>query len=228
MYLFLNDRGQVLVTKSDRVKRVMFSIGDIEQDFKALTTSIRITPKPVVSVQGTIGGANYLNVFGEDPLQIEIAGVIVGYSCDSASQTESAIGNSVALYKTYGVINRVTPISFVVLGSSQGERQAFLVAMSITQDNSFADIAEFSMVLLAEDLNDNRISNLAVIGDSDLPVVVTPPPNTGVPGGGVYQNPFDMPYALSGPGISSSGNVVSRSVVNLTDDNLTPSSDSIR
>jgi hypothetical protein len=229
MYMFINERGQVAVAKSDVVQRVIFSMDELSNSFRALVTGIRITPKPVVSVHGTIGGANFLNVFGEDPLQIEINGVAIGYNCDSLSETESAISNSVEFYKTNSVINRVEPIRFTLPSTGKSERQAFLVAMSVLQDNAFADLAKFSMILLAEDLNNRRFDRAGIVVPTGAPNVFVPP-NTGRPGSWAAQRPTALitDFSVTSQLLTRSGDVVARTPVNLSGNNLTPTSSNIR
>ena len=63
-----------------------FSFPELDQSFNALVRATRVSPKPVINTQGTLGGVNYLNVFGEDPLQVEIQGIIAGSACGQAGQ----------------------------------------------------------------------------------------------------------------------------------------------
>lgn len=136
-----------------------FSFPELDQSFSALVRGTRVSPKPVINVQGTLGGVNYLNVFGEDPLQVEIQGVIAGSACGQAGQVASGLANGVAFYSQYGVVNNPTPIRYRIQGQKQ--KQAFLVAMTVSQDSSFVDLAEFQMTLMSENLDNRTIQSPA-------------------------------------------------------------------
>lgn len=150
MFIFVSEKGRALVTKTDLVTFSSFSLPELDKEISALVTQTQVTPRPAIQIQGTLGGRNYLNVFGEDPLQIQINGILVGTQCGVANQVASSLGMSVEFFAKNGVVNRTTPLRYTITG--QPSREAFLVAMNVGQESAFADMSRFNMTLLAESL----------------------------------------------------------------------------
>lgn len=160
MFIFTDSNGAALVADTNIYKFSAFSFPELDQNFNALTTTFKVVPRPVISVVSTLGGHNYLNVFGEDPLTIDLQGIIVGNSCTSGNVVSAAIATAVQFYSTNGVVNRVTPIKFQIEGDKS--RKAFLVAMTVVQDNNFIDVINFNMMLLAESLDKRELASATV------------------------------------------------------------------
>lgn len=228
MFIFVNPLGQTLIMETQLTTITSFSLPELDNQFNALVTNTRVTPKPIVNVQSTLGGINYLNVFGEDPLQIQIQGIIVGAACNTAGRVTSALASSVDFYARNGVINKTTPIKYTLQGSKS--KQAFLVAMSITQDNSFADLASFDMVLLSENLDNRVISPPSMIRQQPQRVQLTST-NTGlVDGSSVNQSSLAPTFNFSNSiqSLSSFGEVEQPEVGWVVSPGLALSEDAVR
>jgi len=229
MLFLVNASRQVLFVKTDMVRPVSFSFPELDSDsFNALVQLARFSPKPVVGIQGTVGGANYLNVFGEDPMQIELNGIIVGANCNSANTLQTAIGNSVAFYKAHGVVNRVEPIKFVLHGSGERERQAFLVAFSVSQEDSYNDLANFSMMLLGENLDARKFSPPASLTTSSASSTLTTKPNTGLVANVSQTGSQASPLAVSATSLTGSGEIVQPQLVSVSNAFAVTSTNPIR
>lgn len=152
MYIFVNSQGRVLVTQTDLFVHSSFALPELDQQANAIVVATSVMPKPIIQIQGTLGRQNYLNVFGENPMQIQIDGVVVGRDCQTFQTASSALGVSVDFFAQHGVVNRLQPLRYTITG--QPARQAFLVGMTVQQDSAFVDMARFSMSLLAESLQD--------------------------------------------------------------------------
>jgi len=218
MFLFVNPQGQTFVTRTNLYLHSSFSLPELDGQLEALVISTTLTPKPAVSVQGTLGGVNLINVFGEDPLEIQITGVVVGANCDALNASSSALGVGVDIFAQLGIVNRATPLRFRITG--QPSRKAFMVALTVMQDTAFADMARFNMMLLAENLQDRRIAlqptavppsvrsgpqgiiNTGVVGAAraairprNFAAAVSP---VGLIGSGVVASPLTVPLVLDG------------------------------
>ena len=172
MLIFVNSSGQAIVALTKSSSAASFSFPELDAKLSAIVSQIRVTPKPVVSVVSTLGGKNYINVFGEDPLQLELMGTLLGANCSVGQDVTSAVATGVDFYKSNSVINRVTPIQFRLQSNSGSgvvpkAKKAFMIAMTISQDAAFPDMASFNMLLIAESFDDRE---LAV---SDAPILPT-------------------------------------------------------
>lgn len=230
MFFFVSSTRQVLFVKSDVVRPVSFSFPELDSDsFNAMVTLARFSPKPVFGIQGTVGGANYLNVFGEDPMQIELNGIIVGANCNSANTLQTAIGNSVAFYKAHGVVNRVEPIKFVLHGSGERERQAFLVAFSVSQEDSFNDMANFSMMLLGENLDARKFAPPTSISSTSSTSLNETAANTGLISNSVLQSGSQgSAFSVAATSLTGSGEVTQQQAVAIANSFAVSTSNSIR
>lgn len=225
MFIFSDSRSRVAIFKSELSSIGAFSFPELSLGFKAIITNTRFTPRPVINPQGTIGGANYLSVFGEDPLQIEMSGAVVGAECDAATSAATAIGRSLTFYKANSIVNRVDPIKFTI---GRVERQAFLVAMSIMQEENFADIASFTMLLLGKSLADFIPTAATPLRTAATPDIVLQT-NTGIVTEAISQVPRSLPNtAITDSPLTSSGELLTPTVINIVSDELTPTNQSIR
>lgn len=209
MYVFANSSGQAVVVTGQVSRRIPFSFPALDSSLTAMVASVRVTPKPVVSVTSSLGGHNYLSVYGEDPMHVEINGVVLGQNCNAINAVDSAISNAVSFYQSNGIVNRATPV-LIRLGSSQLRSiNGFLVAITVQQDAENLDIASFSMLLLAESLDEREL----VVND---PPQLVPPADTSTQLRGVRDNllasttgPFtDQPW--SSVLIDANGEIISR------------------
>jgi hypothetical protein len=164
MLVFVNEQGQTLVTRTSLRMLSSFTLPELDQQLNALVVSTQVTPRPVLQVQGSLGNKNYLNLFGEDPMPITVTGIVVGGSCNELKSVQSALGVAIGFYSSHGVINRPTSLKYTIKG--QATREAFLVGLQVSQDSAFADFANFTMMLLAENLQKRSLSDL------DLPAGV--------------------------------------------------------
>lgn len=155
MLVFVNSQGRALITASDLVTKTSFTLPELDDTINALVIQTAVIPKPAVQMQGTLGGHNYLNVFGEDPMQIQISGLVLGEDCQNIAGTASALGTSVEFFAKHGVVNRVAALKYTISG--QPTKKAFLVALTVSQESAFADMARFNMTLFAESLQDDLL-----------------------------------------------------------------------
>ena len=178
MFIFTNDKGQTLVTKTNLYVRSSFSLPELDTQLEALVIATTLSPKPAINIQGTVGGTNLLNVFGEDPMEIQLTGIVVGPGCDSLNRAKNALGIAMQMFVDHGVVNRVTPLRYQITG--QQARNAFMVGLQVSQDNTFSDYANFSMMLLAESLQKKKpslqVNAVPPVGPSPVAAI----PNTGV------------------------------------------------
>lgn len=214
MYVFVNPNGQTLVTRSELFVRSSFSLPELDNSFEALVMTTNLSPKPVIGIQGTVGGTNLLNVFGEDPLEIQITGFVVGRNCDQIAQAASALGIAIGIFAKNGVVNRTTPLQYIITG--QPARQAFLVGMSVMQDNAFADYAKFNMTLLGESLQDRKLANSGAA-----------PPPTAAGGATAVSNTGVVPSRALAVKSRVYGSSLSASLLSSTGDVLAPVSVSV-
>lgn len=178
MFIFNNDQGQTLVTDSNLATQGSFSLPEIDRQINALVTQTVVTPAPAVQIQGTLGGRTYINVFGEDPMQVQISGIVVGRHCDDLQSASSALGVSVDFFAQHGVINRAEPLEYTIRG--QPTKQAFMVGLTVSQDSAFADIARFQMLLFAESLSNQNLDPASPISNPDSVDTTAPGTNTGL------------------------------------------------
>lgn len=157
MFLLVNQNKNVLVAKSAIApQKVAFYLPELSQYVTLIVTQTSIKPAPAVQVHGSVGGQNYLNVFGEDPVQIGLSGLVAGSACSTLRDIHSALGLAVDVFRDLSVVSRAEPLRYRVGRSRM--RNAFLVGMDINQDNTFADVAQFSMMLLGEPFTETQQS----------------------------------------------------------------------
>ena len=157
MYVFANESGQAIIVTGSVSKRMPFSFPALETSLTALVASVRVSPKPIVSVNSCLGGHNYINVFGEDPMHVEISGVVIGSSCNTTRQVSSVVSDTLSFYSSNGIINRVTPVTFRLSTSGAKLNRGFVVALTIQQSADNADLASFNMLLLTDSLDEREI-----------------------------------------------------------------------
>jgi hypothetical protein len=174
MYVFVNTSGQALVALNRNSARTVLSLPELDTRMTAIATAIRVTPKPIVSVVSTLGGQNFINVFGEDPLQVEISGILVGSNCQSGEAVSNAVSNGVDFYKQNSVINRITPITFRFQSEQNNPAvpkatKGFLVAMTISQEAEFQDIANFNLLIISQSLDSRELAKTPAVITSPIP-----------------------------------------------------------
>lgn len=151
MLFFVDSGRNVLITQSNLpVSKAAFHLTELDVYIHVIVTGTNVRPNPAIQIHSSVGGLNYINVFGEEPVQISLKGMVAGSDCTNANQLQSALGISVDMFVELGVVQRVIPLQYRV-GSSR-MRAAYLVGMDISQDDSFNDVATFQMTLLAEPL----------------------------------------------------------------------------
>lgn len=174
MYIFVNDNKNVLITQSKLLNpKVSFRLQELEEEFTAIIIRASVTPAPAIQIHSSVGGLNHLNVFGEEPVQIMLEGKVAGSSCDAASRIESGLSRAVDIFSTYGVVQRAEPLSMKI-GSGR-VRAAFLVGLTASQNEAFADVADIQIQLIAEPLAE--IGDPTPIGSGD--VAADPAPESG-------------------------------------------------
>lgn len=166
MFLFVNREGNALITRTSLFVNSSFSLPELDAQLNALVSRIQVTPKPLVQLQGSLGGKNYINVFGENPLQIQLSGLVLGRNCNTLSNIKSSLGLATSFFQEHGVVNRVAPLTFTMTGHPS--KQAFMVALTVTHATQFNDMSQFSMTLLSKSLR-NEPPREPLIGIQRVP-----------------------------------------------------------
>lgn len=148
MFLFASKSGSVIV--ADPSGFISVQLEGIGRQLSAIVLRASIEPKPVVQIHGSVGGENYLNVFGEDATIIRISGVAVGDGCQIAQAANSAVQNTVEYFRQYSVLGRAQPITYRLSGNAS--KRGYLVAITVNVDGEQRDVAAFEMVVLSEPL----------------------------------------------------------------------------
>lgn len=173
MLLFANSNRNVLVSRSLISSfRLAFQLQALDRYVTLLVTRTTVQPSPAYQVHGSLGGLNYLNVFGEEPVTVSLSGIVAGASCATLQGVQSALGIGVDVFRELGVVENALPLQYRV-GTSR-MRSAYLVAMDITQQEAFSDVANFNMRLLSEPFSEASIPTIVDVG--------TPNPSPTLPG----------------------------------------------
>lgn len=151
MLIFVDSSGKALITKSPYASLSSFSLPELDLEMNAIVLSAVVSPKPLFQLQGTLSGTNHINVFGEDPIQVEIRGWFIGDSCsatENSQSLQSALGRGLQFFNENGIVNRASPLTYTISG--QAPRRAFLVGIVCSQDSEYMDAAQFQMTLIAD------------------------------------------------------------------------------
>jgi len=149
MLFYVGNGRNVLVTQSNlRISKATFYLKEFDQYFELLIVSTVIKPMPSIQIHSSLGGQNYLNIFGEEPVSITLSGYVTGNACETTDRIQSALGLAVDIFKENSVVTKLAPLEYRV-GNTRA-RSAYLVQFEVSQDDSFVDIAKINMQLLAE------------------------------------------------------------------------------
>ena len=151
MLIFVDAGRNVLITPSNIPnQKAAFYLQELDQYLEAIVLSAVIRPAPALQVHSSLSGLNYLNVFGEEPLNISLQGMVAGSACDTLAGADAALGIAVSMFRDLSVVQRALPLRFRIDRSRA--RSAYLVALTATQTSDYADVCNFQMELLAEPL----------------------------------------------------------------------------
>lgn len=172
--LFVNKDRRVLWYRTPSLPPVgSFSFPDISNEsYKMVITRATIAPQPITQIHSSIGGMSYLSVFGEDPVQIQLTGVIAGgINCFAPfNPSTSALAKAVQIFRTKSVVGNPLPLRFSIAGSRA--RAAYMIALRVDIETGFSDVVNINMAFVSEPFVEVQKLKPVIPGAKIVPVVI--------------------------------------------------------